>query len=843
MPQAVSAKKIVLKAPFTGYLLPITEVPDPVFSQKMVGDGISIDPVTNCLLAPCRGEISQLHSANHAVTIATDDGIEVMIHIGLETVMLKGEGFKPLVKKGDKVKAGDALIEFDMDIVATKAASLLTQIVITNSDQVAKFQYAEGPVEANRDTVLTLHLGEYTESAAAAPSETVTTESFLIPNPSGLHARPAAVLSSIAKKYKSAVHLHKGDQQANAKSVVAIMGLDVGNNEIVYLSASGEDAEAALAEVKNAMLDGLGEKGAEPVKKKRVPHGVKPLPETSNDPNLLCGVSASPGLAHGFIVQKKQQQFDIPERGEAPAIERQMLQTAIEHSKQQLLALQHKMAADGDAENAKIFEAHCELLDDPDLLDIANDAIDQSKSAAFAWQGAVNTHVKVLSSLSNDLMAQRANDLRDVGRRVLSCLLGEEESHIELPENAILVAEDLTPSDTANLDRSKVIGLCTVLGGTSSHAAIIARSLDVPYVAGLNERLLEVANNTPAILDGGKGELRLNPDQATIDEAIARKKAIAKKRQADLAAANDPAVTTDGHRIEVAANIGNEQEAVEAVKMGGEGVGLLRSEFLYLDRTTEPSEEDQFTIYSNIANTLGKNRPLIIRTLDVGGDKPLPYLRLPDEENPFLGQRGIRIGLAYPDILRTQIRAILKAANGCKMRIMFPMIANLDELRQAKAMIREEQEKLNVGSVEIGIMVEVPVTAVMAEQFAREVDFFSIGTNDLTQYTLAMDRGHPELAAKIDSLHPGILRLVKQTVEGAHQHGKWVGVCGAVASDPQAVPLLVGLGVDELSVSVPCIPEIKAQIRGLKLADCQQLAEKALNLESAAEVRKINLEK
>ncbi|MEI2781306.1 MAG: phosphoenolpyruvate--protein phosphotransferase [Candidatus Competibacter sp.] len=435
------------------------------------------------------------------------------------------------------------------------------------------------------------------------------------------------------------------------------------------------------------------------------------------------------------------------------------------------------------------------------------------------------------------MLAARANDLRDVGRRVLTLLTGAEPERQEPPVNAILVAEELTPSDTASLDRNRVRGFCTTLGGATSHVAILARSLDIPAVAGIEPRALELPNGAPVILDGGKGTLRLNPTPEEITRIRQTQERLATRRQAEMTVAHEPAITLDGHRMEVVGNIGGLAEAEQVPGLGGEGVGLLRSEFLFLERSTAPNEDEQFETYKAIVEALGPDRPLIIRTLDVGGDKPLIYLPIPKEENPFLGERGLRIGLDRPEILRTQLRAILRAAAFGKVRVMFPMVGLLSELRDAKAMLEEERQRLGVKPIETGIMVEIPAAAIMAAQFAREADFFSIGTNDLTQYTLAMDRGHPKLAPKVDGLNPSVLRLIAWTVEAAHKQGKWVGVCGGIASDPQAVPLLIGLGVDELSVSLPTIPGIKAQIRTLWLHECQELARRALTLETAAEVR------
>ncbi|RUQ33507.1 MAG: phosphoenolpyruvate--protein phosphotransferase [Candidatus Competibacteraceae bacterium] len=843
MNHSLDSHRLTLTAPLSGLLLPIERVPDPVFAQKMVGDGISIDPLDQCLRAPCNGRIMQLHPAGHAVTIATPQGIEVLMHIGLDTVSLKGAGFTPRVKVGDTVKVGEALIEFDADFIATHAKSLLTQIVITNSEQVAVFTPRSGSVIAERDVILELTLVDgATESGAEKSTKTATSEAILIPNPTGLHARPAAVLANLAKKFKAEIRLQKGDDQANAKSVVAIMGLEVGCGDKVVLIAKGEDADSAISTLTPLLWEGLGDEGYAPAPAPAsfvVSAGAAPAPKPrSDDPNLLIGVAASPGLAVGAVFQVRHTEIQVTEAAEGdPQQERARLDEAIGQARSQLEALQARLHGERAADKAAIFAAHQELLDDPDLLDIAYSALAKGKSAAFAWQRAFSTHADRLASLRNELLAARANDLRDVGRRVLTLLTGAEPERQEPPVNAILVAEELTPSDTASLDRNRVRGFCTTLGGATSHVAILARSLDIPAVAGIEPRTLELPNGTPVILDGGKGILRLNPTPEEVARIRQTQEQWADRRQIDLAAAHQPAITLDGQRVEVVGNIGGLADAEQIPALGGEGVGLLRSEFLFMERSTAPSEDEQFEAYKAIAEALGPERPLIIRTLDVGGDKPLSYLPIPKEDNPFLGERGLRVGLDRPEMLRTQLRAILRAAAFGKVLIMFPMVALLSELRDAKAMLEEEQQQLNVAPIPVGIMVEIPVAAVMAAQFAREADFFSIGTNDLTQYTLAMDRGHPKLAPKVDGLNPGVLRLIAWTVQAAHAEGKWVGVCGGIASDPQAVPLLIGMGVDELSASLPTIPGIKAQIRNLRLSECQALAQRALTLETGAEVR------
>jgi phosphocarrier protein FPr len=401
----------------------------------------------------------------------------------------------------------------------------------------------------------------------------------------------------------------------------------------------------------------------------------------------------------------------------------------------------------------------------------------------------------------------------------------------------VLVAEDLTPSDTAALDRSRVSGICTTRGGATSHVAILARSLEIPALAGVDPAVLEVPGGTVVILDANDGTLRLHASSEEVAVIRRAQERSQLRRRENAARALEPAITLDGKRIEVRANIGGLEDATRIAGLGGDGVGLLRSEFLFLGRRDAPTEEEQFETYKAIAEAVGPGRPLIIRTLDVGGDKPLAYLPIPKEDNPFLGERGVRVGLDRPEILRTQLRAILRAAAFGKVSVMFPMIATLNELRDVKAMLGEEAASLGVPPVAAGIMVEVPATAIMAALFAREANFFSIGTNDLTQYTLAMDRGHPKLARQVDGLTPAVLRLIAQTVGGAQPLGRRIDVCGAIASDPSAVPILLGIGVDELSVSLPAIPAVKAQIRGLRFDECQRLAERALTAESAEAVR------
>jgi phosphocarrier protein FPr len=838
------SRTLSIKAPLSGVLVPLENVPDPVFAQKMVGDGIAIDPTSEVLLAPCAGEVVQLHPAGHAVTLRSPEGLEVLLHIGIDTVKLKGEGFEPLVKVGQTVKEGEQLIKFSADVLARKAKSLISMLVFTNEDRVVSFDFKSGRVVAGKDTAAELSLREGEAGAVTVTADEIVSETIVIINPTGLHARPSAVLSSLAKRFDTKLELQKGDQRANARSVVSLMGLEVGKGDKVQLVARGPQAQAALDSLVPQLRDGLGEEGATPMRGSSAPTAEAPLeapmlPSTRNaDESLLIGVAASPGLVVGQVFQLRQPEVEVDEDpAGTPDQEREVLKGALQASLRELEAMVARLHGQADPAKAAIFAAHQELLEDPDLLDLAESSMAKGLSAAAAWKRAFQLHADRLANLRNELLAARANDLRDVGRRVLSKMVAGLDRVIEIPEGSILIAEDLTPSDTANLDRTRVLGFCTTAGGATSHVAILARSMGIPAIAGIEPRALDLPGGTRVILFGGQGQLKVSPSDNLVESVVETQRKGEIRRQKHLEAAKDTAVTKDGHRVEVAVNVGGVAEAAGALALGAEGVGLLRSEFLFMERAFAPTEEEQFESYSGVAKAMGVDLPVVIRTLDVGGDKPLPYLPIPKEENPFLGQRGVRVCLNRPDVFRPQIRAILRASVFAKVHIMFPMITTVSELRACKAVVREEEAKLGLGPIPVGVMIEVPAAALCANLMAAEADFFSIGTNDLTQYTLAMDRGHPQLAARIDGLAPSVLKLIKMTVDAAKAHGRWVGVCGGTAGEPQAIPILVGLGVDELSVGLPLVPAVKARIREFSLEECQALAAQALEMEEASQVR------
>ncbi|MBP7593296.1 MAG: phosphoenolpyruvate--protein phosphotransferase [Chloroflexi bacterium] len=666
-----------------------------------------------------------------------------------------------------------------------------------------------------------------------------------IHNPTGLHARPAKVFVNTAKQYKSDIRVQHGAKKANAKSLISMLTLGVECGSEIRLIVDGADEEEALAALVTAVADGLGEDHHAPVETAVPPtapaNGQQATPgNTAVLPaNVIKGIPAAPGIAIGPIYHLTHEEITIDETFRGASVEEAALQKALDRARGQLVTLHKQMVQSTSASEAAIFEVHQEILEDPDLLDAVLERIHKQQSAARAWQVTIDGRAKAMAALNDPLLAGRAADIQDVGYRVLRLLMGGDEQQVSLPDHPIiLVAADLSPSDTASLDRGKILGFCTAAGGPTAHSAIIARALSLPAIVSAGTAVLDIANLTPVILNGSDGTLTINPDAAAVAQAQAQQQSWQAAMSRAAATAGEPAITQDNHRVEVVANIGGLKDARKAATAGAEGVGLLRTEFLFLERTEAPTELEQFEVYRDVVQALN-GQPVIVRTLDIGGDKPLPYISVPPEANPFLGERGIRLCLNRPELLRQQLRAILRAAAFGPLRIMFPMVADLSEWRAARAMVAEIRAELGAPDVEVGIMIEVPSAALMADVFAKEVDFFSIGTNDLTQYTLAMDRMHPSLAGKSDGLHPAVLRLIARTVEAAHANGKWVGVCGELGADPQAVPILVGLGVDELSVSVPSIPSVKAQIRELTLAAAQAIAQEALACGTAVEVREM----
>lgn len=559
--------------------------------------------------------------------------------------------------------------------------------------------------------------------------------------------------------------------------------------------------------------------------------------------SFLQGIAASNGIAiaKAYRLIEPDLSFDKTII-DNPTSEIERFQNALEKSKSELAAIQERAKEELGADKGAIFEAHLLVLSDPELVSPIEDKIKTEKvNAEVALKETADMFILMFEQMDNEYMKERAADIRDVTKRVLSHLLGVQMVNPSMiTEEVIIVAEDLTPSDTAQLNRQFVKGFTTDIGGRTSHSAIMARSMEIPAVVGTKTATEEIQNGDLVIVDGLKGEVHINPTPEAVEQyrQVAAQYEEQKAEWAKLV--NEDSVSADGHHVELAANIGTPNDLKGVLENGGEGVGLYRTEFLYMGRDQLPTEDEQFDAYKAVLLGMG-DKSVVVRTLDIGGDKELPYLNLPKELNPFLGFRAIRLCLEEQDIFRTQLRALLRASSFGQLKIMFPMIATLDEFRAAKAMLEEEKEKLlSQGvtvseSIELGIMVEIPSTAILADQFAKEVDFFSIGTNDLIQYTMAADRMNQRVSYLYQPYNPAILRLVKMVIDAAHAEGKWAGMCGEMAGDETAIPLLLGLGLDEFSMSATSILKARSLVRNLKKSEMEDLAHSVLQMRTTEE--------
>lgn len=814
-----------LPSPLAGWVTSLDEVPDPVFAGRMLGQGLAIDPTEGKLVAPAAGRIATLNPSRHAVTIDLDGGPQLLIHVGIDTVALRGQGFVAHVAEGDRVAAGQLLIEFDLDLLARRAKSLITPVIVTSG----------GSVDGDADRLVRIGEPLFETESESAPDDAVAAAASVhralrLPLRHGLHARPAARIAELARSFDAAVDLRTTDgRTASALSPVAMLALTLGHGADLTIAAGGAQAEEAVAAIASLIESGMGE--FEPLSAARADTeapiaDAEPLPPPRG---ALRGVTAAPGLAMGKAFHFR----DVP----LPSLraqslgadeERAALDAAREVVRNHLLPL-----SSGADAAAQVALAHLSFLDDPALLAEAKKAIAAGAPADRAWIEAGRGFAAALASAGNRF-AERVGDLRDVERQMVAALHGQSLERT-VPRGAVLIGREILPSQLMALADAGIAGICCAEGGPTSHAAIIAASMGIPMLTALGAAIERVADGTPLILDASNGVVTIDPSAAEQAAAEADRRRGTALREEARARSHEPALTRDHVAIHVFANLGSAADAEAAVREGAEGCGLLRTEFLFLDRATPPDEGEQRAAYQAIADALG-DRPLIIRTMDIGADKPAPYLPMPPEENPALGVRGVRLGLARPELLATQLRALV-GVNARDLKIMLPMIADADELARVRAMLEHEAEALGWAAPPLGIMVETPAAALIADQLAGQAAFFSIGSNDLTQYALAMDRGNAGTAAGLDALHPAVLRLIRSTVEGGARHGRWTGVCGGVAADPLAVPILVGLGVTELSVPTAAVAEIKQIVRQTDRGAAADLAARACDAADAMAVR------
>ena len=812
--------ELIIKAPLAGWALPLAEVDDPVFRDRMMGDGMAIDPLEAVVRSPADAEVIAIAPTGHSVTLRCDNGAELLIHVGLETVALNGDGFEVRTQAGARVQAGDELIAFDLETLARRAKSLVTPIVLISEGFTLRV-IAQDAVRGG-DPIMALE-GRGIASGASGAANTVDIQTT-VQLPQGIHARPAAKIAMALKAYTADVRLLAGDREANARSVGAMLALAVKRGDTISIRGSGADAERAAAAVRDLIESGMGEaESPSPI----VP---APSPAAGTGPRFR-GICAAPGSAVGPVVQLRPAQWDVPPDGAGKEVERRALMSAID-------ALRRELTSDGSQADEGVTLAHLAILDDPELAAGAFREIDEGRSAAWAWREATAGLAASIRNTGDAFLTERVDDLIDVERRLIAKLLGKPAVDVRrLPSNALVVASNLLPSEYMALDTARLGGVVNAGGGPTSHVAIMAASAGVPMMVAAGDGILAVREGSVAVLDADAGIFDAEPSAELTAEVARSVTAKAAAREEQARAALSDCFMADGTRIEVFANLGSLEDARQAVGLGAEGCGLLRTEFLFLDRSTAPTEEEQREVYAGVAEAL-KGRPLIVRTLDIGGDKPVPYLDVIPEENPALGRRGVRLSLARPEIMATQLRAILAAVPATQCRIMVPMIVDVEELRAVRALLRDAASAVGAGAeVPLGVMIETPSAALLAESIAAEADFLSIGTNDLSQYALAVDRGNPAVAAMVDALHPSVLRLIESASQGAAKHGRLLAVCGGLASDPKAAGMLIGLGVTELSAVPAAVPAVKAAVRELRMEDCRRLARQALTLGTAREVR------
>jgi phosphocarrier protein FPr/phosphocarrier protein len=815
---------IRLGAPFAGWAVALDAVPDPVFAERMMGEGIAIDPLDGIVRAPCDAVVSAVAPTRHSVTLTLANGAEILIHIGLETVALGGEGFTARVSVGDRVAAGAALIEVDLDAVAQRARSLLTPITVAN-EGFAIAAVATDRKVAQGDPIFTVSATGITAAQTDTGFDTARCE-LVIPLAHGIHARPAARIAAALKAFSAEVSLEAHGRAGNARSTVALLSLGLRHGDSVAIVGRGADSRAAVTAIATLIEGGMGESDT-PAEAPGAPPVASPV---SAGP-VFRGVMAAPGLAAGPAFRFAVSDLDVPEQGAGREAENAALDRA-------RVDVDTALAATAGGEGGAIVAAHRALLDDPELIAAARAGMADGHGAAWAWRSATRRYAETIRATGDALLIERIADLIDVERQVIAALLGAEAPQMPAPPTgAIIIADELLPSQFLAFNSASIAGICTAGGGPTSHVAILAAAAGVPMLVAAGAGVLDVSEGAEVILDADAGTIDTMPDGAALAAITSRLAANRKRRAAQAEAAHADCFTADGLRIEIFANLGSLADATRAVAAGAEGCGLLRTEFLFLDRAEAPSEDEQRDAYAKIAAALD-GRPLIIRTLDIGGDKPVPYLPFPHEDNPALGARGIRLGLARPDLLAIQFRAILTGVPEAQCRIMLPMIVDRGEFAAARAILDQAIRDVGLGSaVPLGVMIETPAAALLARDIAAEADFLSVGTNDLTQYALAADRGNPALADRIDALHPAVLRLIALAGEGAQAHGRWLGVCGALASDPKAAAILIGLGVTELSASPAAIPALKAAVRALGTDECRALAARALDLGTAQAVR------
>ncbi len=824
----MNPKTLTLYSPITGELLDLSKIPDEAFAQKMLGDGIAVKPQENFIYAPTAAVVKNLHKCLHAIVLEKD-GFEIMIHIGIDSVSLKGQRFKTFVQEGDKVTKGQKLIEFDKDFLA-QYAKANTIVMIIVSPLNVKFKKEELTKVNPQTKVFEVFADQNEQTNNTNKNDlTVLTEEFFVLNKTGLHARPAGEVAKLAQNFPNTdIFIMKNGKQSNAKSVVEILRLSIDYGDKIQIKSCGEKANEASAQIQNFIQTKL----KDIVTDTRTAQNISEF--NLSEETKIKGVGIYDGLSIGKSYLVKDVQFKLEEKSNLPPEEElSKFLTALNNVKSALDKERH--AIYGQKEREEILLAHITILEDPFLIQETRQAISKGYSAAFAFSSAVERAVEVLKNTGNEILRSRIADFIDLESRILTDLTGTDYGLPDFKEDTILITRELLSHHLKDINEH-VTGIIMAEGSTLSHVSIMIKNLGIPTIIGAGPVVMEIPDGKDIILDSKSGIITVNPKD--IKEVKQKVQSIKINREKNLLHAFEAAKTIDGTEISITGNIGTLDQAKQSIQQGGQGIGLVRTEFLFANAKEPPTENEQYEIYQQMADSQQGN-PIIIRTLDVGADKHIPFIPQIREDNPILGRRGVRTSFANIDLFKTQLRAIMKVKPYGMAKIMIPMVTFIEEIKTVKRFVKEEQKKLGIDKVSLGMMMEVPAAAIMAKEFAKEVDFFSIGTNDLTQYTLALDRAHPTLNFLSDSLNPSVLRLVSSIVEGAKSQNIPVGVCGAVASEPAGAVLLIGLGIRSLSVVPAMIADIKALIRQLDIKKCEKIAQKALKCSNVEEVRSL----
>jgi multiphosphoryl transfer protein len=806
-------------------------------AKQMGGEEVPLEPAGGMEDGSIGTDVERVRAAIERAM--SEDGVLVLMDLG--SALMSAEMAVELLRADGRVELSEApLVEGAVAAAAAARGGASLDEVRAEARQAIAMKSAQLGADDGASAAAAARPGD--TGAPAGPEARIP-----VVNAIGLHARPAALVAELAGRFDADLRLAKagGGDSVSARSLTGLMTLGARKGDELLASASGPQAHEALAELQKLAGEGFGEgvaadAGSAPPDGAGAPREARtqePLEEP--DPGtLLRGLAAAAGIALG-PVRRLGDEFVAPAQrpSQGAEVEWRRLESARQAARAAIERDRDQVARRSSSSEAAIFTAHLALLDDDVLVRAAREQIEQGASAEEAWYESSSRVAATWRGLEDELLRERAADVEDVGRRVLAALTGRGQPRA-LDEPGVLVVSELTPAQAASLPADLVRGIAAARGTATAHAAILARAFGIPAVVGLGPVVLAINEGSPVLLDGDEGTVLVAPSADVVAQARRQRDAILDRRRTALRHALEPAVTRDGTRIEVSANVGAAREAASVVELGADGVGLLRTEFLFLDRNETPDEEEQAQTLTTIAKALD-GRPLIVRTLDVGADKPLPSLPLPAEQNPFLGRRGIRLSLDHPELLAAQLRAVLRVAADYPLKLMFPMVATPAEFEAALSAVARARGATGVDApLEVGIMIEVPSAALQAQQLAASADFFSIGTNDLTQYTMAAERGNERVGALLSGPQPAVLRLVHAAVAGADAHGRWVGVCGELAGDPAAAVLLVGLGVRELSMAPSLVPEVKQALRSVAIADAAEAASQALQARDSAGARR-----